>query len=525
MIAGKVGCLGWKVTTAAVIAAVFLCSAPIFAQDVTLTSRTGNVVLTGPVIGFDGDFIRISTVYGELSVDYADVTCTGTACPDPASFVPLIRFSGDEDIGGLILPALIEAYAAGRGLTFDRSEQAEGVSYALRDVTGNVTATYALRVATTDDGFADLVAGEADIAMTTRALTEGELILARDAGLGRLDRAGRVRTLALGALVPVAAAGQRVTDLSMTDLARVFAGEVTNWQMLGGQDLPITRHLGDPASGQVQGFVDIMLTATDRTLAPVTHHPTAQDAALAIASDPGAIGMLPFDSIGEAQPLGLVGRCGIRADAGLDAIRAEDYPLTLPMLLYLPMRRLPAEAAGFLAWLNTSGAQLVLRRAGVVGASEGVVPWAAQGERLAAAIRAAGPEVPLAELQRMIRVLGPLVRLTPTFRFEAGSTRLDAVSRSNVLTLAQGIRDGRYAGQRLVLAGFSDGRGPADANRELSAARAEAVLREVVVALGGTVPDGVKVETDAFGEALPMGCDDTKWGQETNRRVELWVGP
>ena len=220
----------------------------------------------------------------------------------------------------------------------------------------------------------------------------------------------------------------------------------------------------------------------------------------------------------------MTGRCGIRADAGLNAIRAEDYPLTLPMLLYLPMRHIPAEETAFLAWLNTSEAQLVLRRAGVVGAAEGVVPWSDQGERLAAAIRAAGPEVPLSELQRMIRVLGPLVRLTPTFRFEAGSTRLNAVSRSNVLALAQGIRDGRYAGQRLVLAGFSDGRGPAEANRDLSAARAEAVLREVVAASGGAVPDGVMIATDAFGEAVPMGCDDTGWGQETNRRVELWVG-
>jgi len=37
------------------------------------------------------------------------------------------------------------------------------------------------------------------------------------------------------------------------------------------------------------------------------------------------------------------------------------------------------------------------------------------------------------------------------------------------------------------------------------------------------LPEGVVVETEAFGEALPMGCDDTEWGRQTNRRVELWV--
>jgi phosphate transport system substrate-binding protein len=41
--------------------------------------------------------------------------------------------------------------------------------------------------------------------------------------------------------------------------------------------------------------------------------------------------------------------------------------------------------------------------------------------------------------------------------------------------------------------------------------------------LGGQLPDTVQLQTEAFGEALPMGCDDTNWGQQTNRRVELWA--
>jgi phosphate transport system substrate-binding protein len=28
---------------------------------------------------------------------------------------------------------------------------------------------------------------------------------------------------------------------------------------------------------------------------------------------------------------------------------------------------------------------------------------------------------------------------------------------------------------------------------------------------------------DAFGEAMPMACDDTAWGRQVNRRVEVWV--
>jgi len=123
----------------------------------------------------------------------------------------------------------------------------------------------------------------------------------------------------------------------------------------------------------------------------------------------------------------------------------------------------------------------------------------------------------------MIRILSPRVRMSSTFRFEQGSTRLDGQSRSNIMQLAQAIRDGQFGGRELMLVGFSDGRGPALANRELSSVRASSVQRALESALGGNIPYNLTIETEAFGEALPMACDDTIWGQKTNRRVELWV--
>ena len=39
------------------------------AQDVTLTSPDGAVEITGTLLGFDGEFYRVDTRFGELSVD------------------------------------------------------------------------------------------------------------------------------------------------------------------------------------------------------------------------------------------------------------------------------------------------------------------------------------------------------------------------------------------------------------------------------------------------------------------------
>ena len=33
----------------------------------------------------------------------------------------------------------------------------------------------------------------------------------------------------------------------------------------------------------------------------------------------------------------------------------------------------------------------------------------------------------------------------------------------------------------------------------------------------------VDMDATAFGEALPMACDDSEWGRQVNRRVEVWL--
>jgi phosphate transport system substrate-binding protein len=288
--------------------------------------------------------------------------------------------------------------------------------------------------------------------------------------------------------------------------------------------LPMTLHLGSQNDGQMQRFIDDVLGVAGKSLGTtVVRHADDAAVASAIAADPGALGILPFTDVGIAQPIALRDACGFVSAPRLTALKTEDYPLTAPMFLYLPSRRLTPLAGEFLAWMRGPQAQLVVRRSGFVDQGAVPIPLDAQGQRFANAIAAAGDDMPLIELQRMVRVLGARVRLSTSFRFEVGSTRLDAQSRSNLLSLAQAIRDGRYDARPLLLAGFSDGRGAASANRDLSSARAEAVLRDLQSLLGGILPDGVSVETEAFGEALPMGCDDTEWGRQMNRRVELWV--
>lgn len=507
----------------AALALLLAATAPAAAQEEVTLSAPG-LTLSGRLLGYDGRFLRIETGQGEVTVDGAVATCEGPGCPDPATFVPELRLSGDRGLGAVLLPALVEGFAAAQGWTAERSEGDGSLRYVLRDG-GAEALRVSLRLTSTEDGIADLAADEADLAVIARAPLPAEEELLADAGRGDGGQL-RLRLLARGAGVPATGPGQRVGRITLEDLARAFAGDITDWAELGGEEAPIRLHLGPPDSGLAQFFEAEVLEATGRRLSDrVTRHPDPAALAAAVAQDPSALGLLPFETFGDAQPIALMGQCRLPWVPRAAAVRAGDYPLTVPLALLQPMRRLAPAAQDFVDFLATPEAQLVLRRSGLVGAEAVPIPWAEQGERLAAAIRAAGPEVPLRELQRMTRVLGPFTRLSTTFRFQEG-TELDPVARAEVLRLAHDLAAGRYRGRTLLLAGFSDGRGSAEENRALSLERAEAVEAALREALGGPLPEGVRLRVAAFGEAVPLGCDmeiEGPWGARVNRRVELWV--
>jgi phosphate transport system substrate-binding protein len=513
---------------AAIFAALFIIGTakPALAQDVTLTSRDGKVEIVGTILGFDGEFYRVETKFGELTVDGSGVLCDGPGCPSLTSYVAEVVFSGSSTMAEVLLPSLVEGFALRSGLTTRRVALADSqFEYILSDSqTDSIVARFTFAVSNTDEGFADLLANEADVVLALREIRSEERNLAYEAGMGDMTGRNRARVLALDAMVPVVARGNPVRRISTPQLAQVFAGKITNWQDLGGPDAPISLHLPAMGSGLAQAMEDRLLKPAKLPLAEdINRYSRSSSLARAVAIDPFAIGLASYAETGTARVLTLTGACGFSLSATRRSIKTEDYPLTSPMFLYLPARRLPKLAREFLSYTNSPAAQLVIRRSGFVDQAPERISLNAQGDRLANAIRAAGDEVPMAELQRMITLLEPMQRLTTSFRFEAGSARPDAQSRANVTQLARALESGRYDGQRLVFVGFSDGDGPSGGNQRISRKRANAVKNAIVKLAETASLERIEIEVAAFGEALPMACDDSDWGRQANRRVEVWV--
>lgn len=512
------------VALAALLAVV--AQAPARAQDVTLTSRDGTLALEGTLLDFDGEFYRIDTIYGPLTVDGLGVTCAGPGCPNLEAFVAEVTISGAESMGAVLVPALLEAFAAQRGMRASRAiRDALGFTYTIAEAEGRALARFEFRLTTTDEGFADLVAEEADIAMAAREAGPGDVALAREAGIGTLTAPAQSRIVAFDALVAVVAPDNPVVEIAPEALADALAGRVVDWGELGGAaGDPVRVHALRPEIGSQQAIEAALLAPRSLAVSPeAVRHDDAASLSDAVAGDPFAIGVTLLSSVGQARALALAGACGFALRPDDASVRSEDYPLIAPLFLYTPNRRLPAMARDFLSFLSSPGALGVIRRAGFVDLGARRVPLAAQGDRLAKAIRAAGGEVALGTLQDMVAALDGAERLSPTFRFRRGAAGLDAASRGSALLLAEALEAGVYDGRELIFVGFSDGEGSAAANLAIARNRAETVLA-AVRALAATADFGrVTVRAEAFGEAMPMACDDTDWGRQVNRRVEVWL--
>lgn len=514
----------WRAAIGAALC-LFALIAPAAAQDVELRSLDGTVELEGNLISYDGAFYRLDTIYGPLTVAAEGVSCAGPGCPDLTTFVAEARLVGAATVAGGLIPALLDGFAETQGMRVSVGTPDAGTRvYDLIRQDGSTAARFVVTPDTTDNGFLALLNGDTDIALALREPTEVERRAARAEAPDDPALSRRVRVIALDALVPVVANRNPLDDISLPDLARIFAGEVNNWTELGGPDAPIARHLLNPGLGLSQAFTERVVLRSEGIVSEmITYHDSTAALSAAIARDIYAIGITAQSVTGAIRSVPISGPCGITQSATPNAVKAEDYPLTAPVYLYLAPRRLPQLVREFLAFTETEIAERTVAEAGFVNQITTRTPLAQQGTRLANAINAAGEEITLDALQTMLTALSGADRLSSTFRFAGGAIDLDAQSRASAARLAAAIERGDFDGRRLIFAGFSDSDGRANVNERLSLRRAEAARDAVLAAADASDPDRVQIDVLGFGEAMPMACDDTDWGRAVNRRVEVWL--
>ena len=104
------------------------------------------------------------------------------------------------------------------------------------------------------NGIKALLEKQCDIAMSSRDIKAKEVEAAAKNGVTPL------RTpIAIDAIVPVVNPANKVAALTVEQLRDIFAGKVTNWKDLGGEDAQIVAVSRDTSSGTFESWEDLVM--------------------------------------------------------------------------------------------------------------------------------------------------------------------------------------------------------------------------------------------------------------------------
>lgn len=112
--------------------------------------------------------------------------------------------------------------------------------------------------------------------------------------------------IAVVGIAPIVNPDVGVTNLTSAQLKGIFSGKFTNWQQLGGSDLPIKVFTRDAGSGTRTTFETLALSGVQSIASQ--HVKSTQAMVKHVANTPGAIGYVAFSALQDGvRPLRLNG--------------------------------------------------------------------------------------------------------------------------------------------------------------------------------------------------------------------------
>lgn len=422
--------------------------------------------------------------------------------PLPTGTQPVLRIHGSNTIDAQLGPALVEGLLRQQGLLEIRTETGTS-SNELRVIGttaqgGQVSVEIAAHGSGT--GFTALKAGKADIAASSRPIKDREV---EDlATLGNLKSGSAEQVIAIDGVAVILHPGNPIRQLTTEQLARVFSGDIRNWQELGGKDGEIHLYARDEQSGTFETFKELVLLKYRKVLSSsAKRFESSERLSDEVSQDRGAIGFIGLPYVRNSKPVAVADGDARPMLPTVSLIATEDYPLSRRLYLYLPDHAHQSWAKALVNFAQSPEGQAIVAQIGFVAQT-------VQAIKVQATAQMPG------QYQALTR---EAERLSVNFRFAQGSATLDNKALLDVQRVADYLKHHGKLDQRVTLVGFGDAKSDPQRAQLLSRLRAMAVRRELMKS------NVVLREVIGFGDEMPVAANDLDDGRIKNRRVEVWV--
>ena len=181
-------------------------------------------------------------------------------------------------------------------------------------------------------GISALTAGEIDVANSSRPMSDSEIESARANGVEPIPI-----VFAMDGLAVIIHADNQVENLTVEQVGKIFAGEITNWSEVGGADSPISLYGRQSNSGTYVFFRERVVKG-DYSPAKKNMNGNSQIVE-GVRADVSGIGYVAMGFIQGTTGIKAVGLAETAAGpfvtpTELDRVKAGEYVLTRPLYQY-----------------------------------------------------------------------------------------------------------------------------------------------------------------------------------------------
>jgi len=216
-------------------------------------------------------------------------------------------------------------------------------------------------------GFEALINETIDLANASRGIKPEEIEEAKSAGFEPIEF-----IVANDAIAVIVHPDNPVSELTLKQVSKIYKGEYTNWQQLGGEDRPIVRLSRETNSGTHVYFLEEVVrlgSSEDKSIFSMDTLllPSSEGIIAEVSSNPNAIG---YDGLGYVTEH--VKMIALAKENGGDFILPSaatvmngQYPISRHLFMYT--RGEPQGAlADYLAWILAPQAQQIVEALGFV---------------------------------------------------------------------------------------------------------------------------------------------------------------
>jgi phosphate transport system substrate-binding protein len=505
------------------------------AAEVTMRMKGGDIAIIGEVKSFDGvRYTIMSKTFGEMSLGSRRFDCIGAQCPTTVTTAPMqaafttlmptmaLSIAGSSTIGDQLMPGLINGFAEQNKLSVTRLPGAAQRDSQFKLDFGNRTvAVIDLQRDGANAAFKGLETRPSMIGMSSRSIRTDEADKLAAAGLGNVRGLDSEHVVGLDGLQVLVSPDNKLSSIAIEDLARVYAGQITDWSELGGVPGRINVYAPVAESDTFESFDQTVLQPRrielPRTVKRVPDHAEQVDL---ITRDPNGIGFASASYQRNAKPLNLRLSCGLVSTPSSFNIKTEEYPLARRLYLYAPSSQSMPLAQSLLSFALSPAGQAIVKQNDFTDLSPELISHETQVNRIANSLNAPAEQFNATLLHDLVQEVKSGKRLSLTFRFQRNSFRLDNKALADIARLKAALQSPEFKSATVSLLGFADPRGNFGENTLLSERRAKAV--HTALSIDGTVSTR-NMRVKGYGSLAPVACSDDDNGRNLNRRVEVWI--